>query len=271
MQVIDTHVHVNYEAYDEDRDEIMQRAYDSGVFKMLHSCTEIDEFPELRELGIKYDGDNKTNLFTSIGLHPTEIVKWRDGDIELMQKYLDEDRASKKPKIKAIGETGLDYYHDKTEDGHKKQQEIFKEHIKLAQKNSLPLIIHTRDAWEDTLFIIKECFPEDKNARSGVLHCYTGGFDFAEECINRGFYVSWSGVVTFNKCDDLREVAAKIPLDRVVIETDCPFLAPQQRRGKRNEPSYVNYVADVLAECYAVPREELAKKTTENAERLFQI
>lgn len=274
MQVIDTHVHINYDAYDEDREQMMQRAYEAGVFKMLHSCTDAQEIPELLELSLKYDGNNKTKLFIGLGVHPTELDKWSDSNVELMQSYIDEHfskYSEANRTIKAIGETGLDYFHEKDPELHARQHNIFRQHIALAKKNHLPLIIHTRDAWEDTLKIIEDEFSEDRDSRAGVLHCYTGEFDFAEKCINRGFYVSWSGVVTFNKCDDLRAVAAQIPLDRVLIETDCPFLAPQKVRGKRNEPSYVNYVLDTLVDCYKIPRAELAQKTTENAERLFTL
>lgn len=267
MQLFDTHVHINFDSYKDDREEMMQRAYDAGVTRMVHSCCNVEEISELMNYCKEYNGNGKPDLYMSVGVHPTDISSWTTDSIAKMQAFVDTPNS----KIKAIGETGLDYYHEKSPEGHVKQQEIFKDHIELAKQNKLPLIIHTRDAWEDTLKIIEAEFPEDINAKAGVLHCYTGDLNFARSCVERGFYVSWSGVVTFNSTQNLRDVAKEIPLNRTLIETDCPFLAPQKKRGKRNEPGYVSYVAEVLADCYGISVEELAEATTQNAMDLFGI
>ncbi|MDD9899086.1 MAG: TatD family hydrolase [Candidatus Melainabacteria bacterium] len=271
MQLIDTHAHICFDSYDEDRQEMMARAYDSGVFKLLHPCCNLDEIPALLGYTKEYDGDGKIDLYTAMGLHPTEIEKWDENSAARIAEYLDQELAKPDHKVRAVGETGLDYYHCKDEESQARQRGIFREQIALAKKYQLPLIVHTRDAWQDTLQILKEEYPEDRNAHHGTIHCYTGNYEFASEVIEHGFYISWSGIVTYKKNDEFREIAAKIPLDRVLVETDCPFLAPQAQRGKRNEPSFVNYVAETLAECYKISKEELAGISTENATRLFKL
>lgn len=268
LTLIDTHAHVCFDSYDEDRNDVMKRAFESGVKKLVHPCCTLNEIDFLLELVDKYDGNDKVNIYTAIGVHPCEIKSWNENSISIMDEKLSKLAGSK---IKAVGEMGLDYYHCTEANEQERQREIFKEQIDIAQKYKLPIIVHTRDAWEDTLEILQEKFPKDRDNRSGVLHCYTGDLDFAMSCIELGFYVSWSGIVTYKKNDHFREVASKLDQDRSLIETDCPFLAPQAVRGKRNEPSYVNYVAETLADCFGISKEELAKKSTENAERLFQI
>ncbi len=268
LTLIDTHAHVCFDSYDEDRAQVMQRAYDNGVKKLVHPCCNLSEIDFLLELVDSYDGDKKVDIYTAIGVHPIEIKTWNNDSSAIMDAKLKEFAGQK---IKAVGEAGLDYYHCKPNDEQKLQREIFHEQINLAQKYNLPIIVHTRDAWEDTLKILQERYSSNRDNRAGVIHCYTGDLDFALSCIDLGFYISWSGIVTYKKNDHFREVATKIPQDRFLIETDCPFLAPQAVRGKRNEPSFVNYVAEVLADCYDISKEELAKISTENAERLFQI
>lgn len=271
MQLIDTHAHICFDAYDEDRSEMMARAYDSGVYKLLHPCCQLSEIPRLLELTKEYNGDGKIDLYTAMGLHPCYIEHWDQDSAAKISDYIDQELTKPSHKVRAIGETGLDYFHCKDETSQARQRDIFREQIALAKKYQLPLIIHTRDAWQDTLAILKDAYSEDRNANNGTIHCYTGDYSFASEVIEHGFYISWSGIVTYKRNDEFRETAAKIPLDRVLVETDCPFLAPQAKRGKRNEPSFVNYIAQTLAEAYNISKEELAGITTENALRLFKL
>jgi TatD DNase family protein len=265
--LIDTHAHINFQDYDEDRDLMMSRAYESGVKKIIHSCTGTEEIQEILSLSKTFDGKLKPQVFASIGVHPIYIESWNKESISIMKSFLDSESFSQ---IKAIGETGLDYYHINDESEQKKQREIFKEQIKLAQGFNLPIILHTRDAWEDTLSIIEEFYPEGSSL-SGVLHCYTGNLDFALNAISRGFYISWSGIISFKKTTNLRELAKIIPLEKTLIETDCPFLAPQAKRGQRNEPAYLKYVAETLSETLELSLEEIARITSSNAETLFRI
>jgi len=269
MQLIDTHAHVCFEAYDADRDQVLDRAFQEGINKLIHPCCNLNELNNLIELAKKYQGDNCIKIFSAIGVHPTEFSSWTDGATDFIEMAL--NNPEQKQFIKAIGEAGLDYYHVSSADDQKKQQEIFIEQILIAQKYNLPLIVHTRDAWEDTLKILEYHYPRNKQANSGVLHCYTGDLEFALQAIEMGFYISWSGVLTYNKNSHFREIAGKLDIERVLVETDCPFLAPQQFRGKRNEPSYVKYIAEVLAKCYAISNEQIAEISTKNAERLFKI
>ncbi len=271
MQLIDTHAHICFDSYDGDRVEMMTRAYDSGVFKIVHPCCSISEIPTLLKLAEEYNGVNKINLYTALGVHPTEIDSWDNSSAQEIEKYLISNLTNPLCKIKAIGETGLDYFHAKEIEQQAKQRGVFKEQIALAKKYKLPIIVHTRDAWEDTLTILQEEYPLNPQANNGTIHCYTGDYDFASEIIKYGFYISWSGIVTYKKNDHFRETAKLIPIERILIETDCPFLAPQAMRGKRNEPSFVNYIAETLAECYGISKEKLAEISTKNAERLFKI
>ncbi len=271
MELIDTHAHIDFDSYNEDREEMMKRAFDTGVKTIVHPCCRANEMEELANYSKVYTGDGSPNLYYAIGVHPCETESWDNSIIEQMEKHLTDNFTGKpESKLKAIGETGLDYFHGKTEEALKIQHKAFRAQIAIAQKHKLPLIIHTRDCFDDTLKVLQEFYPKDRDARAGVLHCYTGDAAFGLACIELGFYVSWSGILTFKK-SELPEVAKQIPLDRTLIETDCPFLAPQAQRGKRNEPSFVNHVADLLAELRDISKEELAKITTANAKTLFSI
>ncbi len=268
MLLIDTHVHIKFPQYDTDRDEMMLRAFDSGVQTMLHACCNTDEIEPLITLAEHY---SEPDLYIAFGVHPTEIETWTETSAETIRNAVRKELSKPKSKLRAIGESGLDYYHVKDPDGQKLQREIFNTQIDIAQEFSLPLIVHTRDAWEDTLKIIQDRYKANPDGRSGVLHCYTGDAVFAQACIDRGFYVSWSGVVSFKNSPLLREAAKALPLERTLIETDCPYLAPQAKRGQRNEPSYVHYVAETLADVYGLSKEEICATTTANAQKLFRF
>lgn len=266
--LIDTHAHIGFDAYDEDREEMMQRAYETGVHKVLHPCCTLDEFSKLIKLTEFYDGNSKVNLFTAVGVHPCNIETWNSSS----KAFLEEQVVKyKDKKLKAVGETGLDYYHCTEASEQEKQRNIFQDHIDIAKKYSLPIIVHTRDAWDDTEKILKANYASDKNAHNGVIHCFTGSNENAKAFLELGFYISWSGVITYKKNDHFRETAQNISLERFLVETDSPYLAPQDKRGKRNEPSYVNYVVDTLSKCYQLQREEIVKQSSQNAQKLFSF
>ncbi|MCE2929516.1 MAG: TatD family hydrolase [Candidatus Caenarcaniphilales bacterium] len=268
--LIDTHAHICFDSYDQDREAMMARAFDQGVKKLVHPCCNLEEIDFLLELTKKYDGNNCTNVFTAFGLHPTEIEKWNDDSKSILDARISESLA-RGEKLKAVGETGLDYYHCKEEHEQKKQKEVFESQIQLAIKYNLPIIVHTRDAWQDTLSILEKFYKDGRDKTNGTIHCFTGDLEFAQSCIQLGFFISWSGVLSYKKNDHFREIASKLDLNRVLIETDCPFLAPQSKRGKRNEPSFVQEVAEILADCYKISVEELGETTSRNAEKLFNI
>lgn len=269
MHLIDTHAHICFDSYDEDREAMMSRAFAAGVTKIMHPCCKLEEYACLNALTKEYNGGSKVDLYMAVGVHPTEIHTWDEDSDELMGELL---KHSLEPgsKIKAVGETGLDYYHCTEAEDQKRQREIFQMQINHAKKYQLPLIVHTRDAWEDTLAILQENF-EETEEDIGTIHCYTGDKSFAEAVMKIGFCVSWGGVLTYKKNDNFREFAGELNINKVLLETDCPFLAPQANRGKRNEPSYMTEVAQVLAECYKMPVEGLAAITTANAERVFDV
>lgn len=251
MTFIDSHSHLTLESFDNDRDEVIQEAFSSGITHIIQSCDNLEELDKNLILTKKYK-----NLYTSAGIHPHEAKLWQYESKPTIVKY------TKEEKVVAIGETGLDFYYNYSPK--EKQIEVFKEQIKIAKEVSLPLIIHCRDAFYETLEILKE-----EKVSLGVFHCFTGDLECAKEVIKLGFYISFSGILTFKNANTLKEVAKEISLEKTLIETDCPFLAPIPYRGKRNEPKYVKYVAEELARIKNISVEEIGKITSENTKRLF--
>lgn len=241
------------EAYDKDRDEIIQQAFSQDITHIVQSCDNLEEIKLNLRLTKKY-----SNVYSSVGIHPHEAKSWDD-----VSKITILDQA-KNEKIVAIGETGLDFYYKYSSPDI--QIQAFKEQIRIAKEVSLPIIIHCRDAFSEALEILKEEKPD-----RGVFHCFTGDLQSAKEAIKMGFYISWSGILTFKTTKDLKEIAKEIPLENTLIETDCPFLTPVPFRGKRNEPKYVRYVAEELARIKGVSLEEVGEITSRNAKRLFGI
>ena len=254
MTFIDSHSHLILEAFDNDRDNVIQQALSNGITHIVQSCDNLDEIEKNLILTKKYE-----NLYSSIGIHPHEAKLWTDVSYDTIVKY------TKEEKVIAIGEAGLDFYYNYSPQDI--QVKVFREQIKIANEVSLPLIIHTRDAFKETIEILRE----EKIKHGGVFHCYTGDLDSAREAIKLGFYISWSGILTFKKASDLKEVAKNIPLKNTLIETDCPFLTPIPHRGERNEPKYVKYVAEELRKIHNVNIEEIGEITSENTKKLFGI
>lgn len=253
MFLVDSHCHFNLLDLGNDTiDNVIERAKAADVKYFLNVCVDLKNFPEVLKTSERY-----AFVSTSVGLHPNEQNEAIDlaGLIKL----------ARHPKVVAIGETGLDYF--RTEKAMDWQLDRFRIHIAAAKTLSMPLIIHTRNAKEDTLRLMKE---ENASEAGGVMHCFTEDWETARQALDMGFYISFSGIVTFKSAQALQDVAKKVPLDRMLIETDSPYLAPNPYRGKPNEPAYVRYTADYLAELRQIPLELLAEATTENFFHLFR-
>jgi TatD DNase family protein len=260
----DSHCHLTFPEFAEQIPQIRAAMAAAQVDRALCICTTLEEFADVQALASGYD-----NFWASVGVHP---------DNENIAEPTVEDlvRRSELPKVVAIGETGLDYYQMEERKGGRSvsdmewQRDRFRVHIRAAQQTRKPLIIHTREASADTLAILKE---EGEGgggkAAGGVFHCFTETAEVARAALDLGFYISFSGILTFKKAQDLRDVAAFVPLDRMLIETDSPYLAPVPYRGKTNNPSYVPFVAQQIAQLRNLPVEAIAKSTTANFEALF--
>lgn len=254
MFLVDSHCHLNLldlSAYDNDLDKIITHAQQQEVYYFLNVCVSIAEFPVLLQTAEKYPC-----VATSVGLHPNEQEETVSVDDLL--------RLARHEKVIAIGETGLDYY--RSNGDLTWQRERFRQHIQAAKALNKPLIVHTRAAKEDTIQIMQE---EKAHEIGGVMHCFSEDWATAKKALDLNFYISFSGIVTFKNATTLQEVARKIPLDRMLIETDSPYLAPQPHRGKPNEPAYVRYTAQYLAELRQISLTEFAEQTTENFFTLF--
>lgn len=253
--LVDHHCHLDFPQFSEDRGGVMARAMAAGVCVVVTISTRVRRLPELLEMSAAHD-----NLFCSVGTHPHQADEETDVTTE------DLVRLSSHAKVVAIGEAGLDYFYKKSSPAN--QAEGFRRHIRAARLTGLPLEIHTRDADEDTARIL-----EEEHAAGGpfpaILHCFTGGAELARRAVELGLYVSFSGVVSFKKSDALREVARNVPIDRLLVETDAPFLAPEPFRGKTNEPALVVHTAAALARAHGVSPDEMAAATTANFFRLF--
>lgn len=253
--LFDTHVHLNAEQYNEDLQEVIDRARKEGVSNMVVVGFDRPTILKAMELAESYDF-----IYACVGWHPVDAIDMTDEDLVWIEEL------SKHPKVVAIGEMGLDYYWDKSPK--EIQKEVFRKQIRLAKKVKLPIVIHNRDATADIVEILKE---EGADEVGGIMHCFSGSPEVAKECVKLNFYISLGGPVTFKNAKKPKEVVAEIPLDKLLIETDCPYLTPHPYRGKRNEPSYVKLVAEQIAEIKGLTLEEVADVTTRNAKKLFAI
>jgi TatD DNase family protein len=253
--LVDHHCHLDFPQLAKDSDGVVQRARDAGVGVMVTISTRIRRLPELIAIA-----EAHPDIYCSVGTHPHNAHEELDIPLEEIV------RLSQHPKVVAIGEAGLDYFYKHSTP--EAQAEGFRRHIAAARMTGLPLEIHTRDADDDTAKILEE--EHAKGPFPAILHCYTGAADLARRALALGLHVSFTGVVTFKKSEALREIAKSVPLDRLLVETDAPFLAPEPYRGKINEPSYVVHTARTLAEVKGVTPDELARSTTDNFFRLFK-
>ena len=255
---IDTHAHIDVADYDEDREAVIQRARESGVQYMVNIGCDVESSYRSMELSEQYDF-----IYATAGVHPHD-VKSIDADTytHLRQLLLH-------PKVIALGEIGLDYF--KNYSPQDEQRTHFRKQIQLAREMNKPIVIHSRDANEDIIAILSEFYPKDPTAHSGIFHCFSGDQELADKALEMGFYISFSGSVTFKKSDGLRDVAKTIPADRLFAETDCPYLTPAPHRGKRNEPAYVNFTAERLAEIRGLKIEDVERTMALNFFELFGI
>ncbi|MFH1963999.1 MAG: TatD family hydrolase [Acidobacteriota bacterium] len=262
MFLVDSHTHLEFEDYADDLEQVLERAYERSVRIILSvSCINAkNDGGDLVSLVRGFSGE-KVRILSAFGVHPHDAVIWdnrvRDRVFELC----------KQNSTAALGEIGLDYHYNHSPAD--TQQEVFIQQIDLAGELELPIIVHSREAEEDTMRILDGHFRNGRYNKSGVVHCYTGSVETAGKILDLGFYLSFGGIVTFEKAEQVLAVIRNVPLERILLETDAPFLAPVPYRGKRNEPSYLNFVVEKIAAIRKIPCEEVARVTTDNFNRLF--
>ncbi len=255
--LVDTHCHLDFESFTEDVEVVVERARAAGVRRILVPALDLDNIPAVVALSETFP-----EVYAAVGVHPNSAAAWQDD-------WLDELRiAAGHEKVVAIGEIGLDYYWNKTPIS--TQYHAFVRQLELAAVLELPVIVHNREASADVLRLLAAS-PLTGGERPGVLHSFSADWATAEAALAMGFYLGFTGPLTYKKADSLRSIAVRVPLDRLLIETDAPFLTPHPHRGKRNEPAYVRLVAEQLAELHGLPLAEIARITTENAARLFRL
>lgn len=259
VELIDSHCHLFYDYLPKTADDLVREAGEVGVSTMITVATDKDSFAKVKETSEKY-----ANVYHTIGIHPHDSGSLSDEDLELIRA------AGKHPKCRAIGEIGLDYHYDHSDRAVQRQR--LDQQLAIALELGLPVVIHGREA-EDDLLLSLTAFARALPAGKvpGVLHCFTGTLPFAQACIELGFYVSFSGILTFKNAEDLRVTAAALPLDRLLVETDSPYLAPIPYRGKKCEPSMVKLTAQKLAETRGISFEDVAAATTVNSRRVFGL
>ena len=254
--LVDSHCHLDFEDFQEDLDGVVARARDMGVGHFLTICTRITRFDQVRAVAERFD-----DMHCTVGIHPHEAGAEPEVDVARLT-----DIAANDPKVVAFGETGLDFYYDHNSP-RDAQERQFRTHLRASHETGLPVVIHTRDADEDMARILEDEMAQGRF--TGVIHCFSAGQQLADKAVELGLYVSFSGIVTFKKADALRETAKSLPLDRILVETDAPYLAPVPKRGKRNEPAFVIHTAACVAELHGLSADALGEKTTENFFRLF--
>jgi len=252
--LVDSHCHLDFPEFQEDFEAVLARAEEAGVKTMMTICTHVTKFDQVHAIAKAHD-----NIFCTVGIHPHNADSEPEVTVDQLVQWASD------PKVVGFGETGLDYFYEHSP--REIQQRQFRTHIEAARKLDLPVIVHTRDAEEDTLAIIEE---EYNNAPfRGLIHCFSASDAFAQRVVSMGFYISISGIVTFKKAEELREAIKNVPVDRLLVETDAPYLAPIPKRGKRNEPAYTAFTAAKVAEIKGLSEEEFAKQSTDNYFTLF--
>lgn len=253
--LFDTHVHLNAYQYKDDVEEVIARAKEAGVSYMVVVGFNEETIEKALELTERYPF-----IYAAVGWHPVDAIDMTDKHMEWLEQL------ATHPKVVALGEMGLDYHWDKSPKD--VQKDVFRRQIRLAKKVKLPIIIHNREASADIVQILQE---EGAAEVGGIMHCFSGSVEIAKQCLALNFYLSFGGPVTFKNARKPKEVVKHVPLERLLIETDCPYLTPHPFRGKRNEPAYVKYIAEEMAQLKEIEYEQLAKITTNNAKRLFGI
>lgn len=252
MDLIDSHAHVDFPQFNDDRDTVLRRAGEAGLVALVNIGTNVDTSRASVELAERYDF-----IYATVGIHPHDAETATGQALDTLRALAQHE------KVVAIGEIGLDYYRDYSP--RSAQRRALEDQLSLASTLDLPVVIHSRDAHEDVLGTLGDW------AGTGVLHTYAAGMERLDQVIDMGFFVGLSGPVTYVKADELRSVARAVPLDRLLIETDCPYLTPEPYRGKRNEPAYVKFVAEAVAQARGTSVQQVADATAENARRLFGL
>ena len=252
--LIDSHCHLDFPDFAEELDDVVARAGRAGISHMVTISTHLSKFPGVLAVAERFD-----NIYCTVGIHPHEAGT----EVEVSADEL--VRLAEHPKVVGIGETGLDFYYEHSPRDVQERQ--FRTHIEAARRTGLPLIVHTRDADTDTIRILEE--EHAKGAFPGLIHCFSATRELAARMVDIGLYISFSGIVTFNKAEELRDVAKVVPEDRILVETDSPYLAPVPRRGKRNEPAFTAFTAAKIAEVRGISPSAVARTTTANFKRLF--
>ena len=253
--LVDSHCHLDFPEFYDELDNIVERAGMAGVTHMLTICTRISKFKQVWDVAAYFD-----NIWCSVGIHPHNVDEEEEASAEKLLVFAAD------PKVVAFGETGLDFFYDHS--SRENQERSFRAHIEASRHSGLPVIIHTRDADEDTIRILRD--ENAKGAFPGVIHCFSSGEEVASAAVDLGLYISLSGIITFKGAEELRQTVKKLPLDRLLLETDSPYLAPVPRRGKRNEPAFTKFTAAKLAELMSITVDEMAIQTTENFFMLFK-
>jgi len=257
MLLVDSHAHIDARVYEKDRDKVVARAEEAGVRFIINASSDLESSRASLKLAQQYAG-----VFVALGFHPHNAARMGDGDLDIMTQL------SQEPKVVAIGEIGLDFYRNLSP--REAQIEAFKRQLELAETLGLPVIIHSRNADEEVFAILAEWAGRQKSQHLGVLHCFSGNKKLAERYIALGFFISIAGPVTYPS-SNAAQIVSDIPLDRLLIETDCPYLAPLPYRGKRNEPAYVSFVADKIGQIRGLSPGVVAENTAQNAVRLFRL
>ncbi|NQU61185.1 MAG: TatD family hydrolase [Rhodospirillales bacterium] len=253
--LVDSHCHLDYPDFEDDLDGVVCRAQEAGIGHMLTICTQISKFDGVLAIAEKYD-----NVFCTVGIHPHHAAEEPEVTAE---RLID---LAGHPKVVGFGETGLDFHYELSP--RDVQERNFRAHIAAAREAGLPVIVHTRDADDDMARVLTDEYA--KGAFPGLMHCFSSGSELAEKAMGIGFSISFSGIVTFKKADEVRDVAKNVPMDRLLVETDAPYLAPMPNRGKRNEPAFTAFTAAQVAEIKGMEVDDFAKVTTENFFRLFK-
>ncbi|HEX4229920.1 MAG TPA: TatD family hydrolase [Bryobacteraceae bacterium] len=255
--LVDSHCHLDDKQFDADRDAVIERAHAAGLKYML--TIGIGDGPPDLEVALRL-AEHYPSVFATVGIHPNDAAKLDLNTFKNLEQLL------RHPKVMAMGEIGLDYHWGVPKEI---QMPVFRRQLELAADARMPVVIHTRDAWEDTLSVLEEHWAP--TGLPGVLHCFTGDAALARRCLSFGFYLAFGGVTTFPKATDVREAARITPAEKLLVETDSPYLAPVPFRGKRNEPAYVVHTARAVADARGVPLDELMSQTTANFEYLFRL
>lgn len=254
--MIDSHAHLDDEAFDDDRDQVINALYENGIDFIVNIACDLKSSKTSQELAKTYE-----NIYATVGVHPHDAITYTD-EVEETLKILAQEK-----KVVAVGEIGLDYYYDNSP--RHIQKDVFKRQLKLANELRKNVVVHSRDASQDTFDILKEA--HDKYEFKAVIHCYSQSLEMLKEYLRLGDFISLGGAVTFKNSKIRKEVAKIVPLDRLLLETDCPYMTPVPYRGKRNEPKYVNIVAEYIADLRGISKSDLVKVTDENTKRFYNI